>query len=132
VTKADFIKSSDARFSAVDTNRDGFLTEAEIAAAQAKALQRAEAVQRQQLQARFKALDTNKDNQLAFAEFEAGARNLRPSETAKQALAKLDSNRDGKVSTAEYRAARLSGFDKLDVNDDSAVTRQEIKGARRN
>ena len=47
-------------------------------------------------------------------------------------LAQLDGNKDGKVSTAEYRAIPLANFDKMDANKDGTVTQQEVAAARRN
>lgn len=131
MNKADFIKTIDARFQAIDTNKDGSLTKAEIAAAQAKILQQAQAAQQQRLESEFKKLDTNKDNQLNLAEFKAAAPPLRGSEASDQAVAQLDTNKDGKVSVQEYRAGPLASFDKTDSNRDGIVTAEELRAARR-
>ena len=131
VAKADFTKAVDGRFSALDTNKDGFVDKAEIAAAQAKVMQAAAAQQQQRLENDFKKLDTNKDNQLSLAEFKAVAPPIRNTESADQTLAKLDSNKDGKISAQEFRAPQLAAFDKADANKDGTITPQEAQAARR-
>jgi Ca2+-binding EF-hand superfamily protein len=131
MSKADFTKNIDNRFQALDANHDGFLSKSELAAAQAKALQEARAIEEQRLEAEFKKLDTNKDNQLSLAEFKAAAPGVKTSATPDQMLAELDSNKDGKVSEQEYRARPLANFDKLDLNKDGIVTAEEMKAARK-
>jgi len=130
MTKADFTKTIDARFGALDTNRDGSLDKAEISSAQTKVLQQAAATQQQKLEGEFKKLDTNKDNQLSMAEFKAAAPPVRSTQTPDQMLAQLDSNKDGRVSAQEYRAAPLASFDKTDANRDGVITAAELQAAR--
>ena len=45
-------------------------------------------------------------------------------------IAELDSNKDGKVSAAEYRNPALASFGKMDSNNDGSVTPQELRAAR--
>jgi Ca2+-binding EF-hand superfamily protein len=131
VSKTDFTKNLDARFAAIDTNKDGQLSKAEIAAAEAKALQRAQAAEQQRLEAEFRKLDTNHDNQLSLAEFKAAMPAPRLAESPDQMLAALDTNKDGKISAAEYRAPKLANFDRADANHDGILTAQEAAAARR-
>ena len=131
ITKAEFTANIDARFAAVDTNKDGALSSAEIGVVQQKALQQAAATQQQRIEAEFKKLDTNKDNQLSMAEFRAAAPGVRASETPAQMVAQLDSNKDGKVSATEYRALPLTNFERMDTNKDGIVTPQEVEAARK-
>lgn len=131
ISKADFTKNVDARFAAIDTNHDGQLEKSEIAAAQTKALQNAQAVEQQRLEAEFKKLDTNHDNQLSLVEFKAAAPGVRASETPDQMIAAVDANKDGKISAAEYRAGPLSNFEKADTNHDGVLTAAELQAARR-
>lgn len=131
VTKAQFQQNVDARFGAVDTNKDGMLTREEITTAQAKALQQAQAAESQRIEAEFKKLDTNHDNQLSLAEFKAAAPSLRAAETPDKMIADLDSNKDGKVSAAEYRAQPLANFDKADANHDGTLTAAELAAVRK-
>ena len=132
MTKAEFTKGLDGRFTAIDTNKDGSLSGAEIGAVQTKAMQQAATAQQQKLEGEFKKLDTNKDNQVSLAEFKAALPPVTARETPAQMLAQLDGNKDGKVSTAEYRAIPLANFDKMDANKDGIVTQQEVAAARRN
>jgi Ca2+-binding EF-hand superfamily protein len=131
VSKADFTKNLDARFSAIDTNHDGQLDKAEVAAAQAKALQRAQEVEQQRLETEFKKLDSNHDNSLSLAEFKAAGPRLKTNDTPDQMIAQLDTNKDGKISAAEYRAPQLGNFDKADANHDGILTAQELQAARK-
>ena len=129
VSRADFISKIDASFNALDTNHDGFLSAAEVQAAQAKELQQLQAARTAKLQSEFKRLDTNHDGQLSYQEFAPIAGTVKSNETPQQALQKLDSNRDGKVSAAEFRASKLPLFEKLDLNHDGIVTVDEARKA---
>jgi Ca2+-binding EF-hand superfamily protein len=131
ISKADFTKNIDSRFAALDTNKDGSVSKAEIAAAQASALKQAQAVEEQRLEAEFKKLDTNHDNQLSLAEFKAAAPSVSAAETPDQMLAALDTNKDGKISAAEYRAQPLANFDRADANHDGILTAQELAASRK-
>ena len=131
VSKADFTKNVDARFSAIDTNKDGNLSKDEVSAMQAKALADAAAAEQKQMEADFKKLDTNNDNSLSLAEFKAAAPPLRAKQTAEQLIAELDANKDGKISTAEYRAGPLANFDKADTDHNGFLTAQEVQASRR-
>ena len=131
MTKATFTKGIDARFAALDTNKDGSLSDAEIAAGQAQAVQRAQAGQEQRVKAEFDKLDSNKDGSLTFAEFRAVTPAVRASGSSEQRLKGIDSNKDGKVSRQEYRAGPLRNFDRLDGDKSGTLSPQEVRGARR-
>jgi Ca2+-binding EF-hand superfamily protein len=130
VSRADFTKNVDARFAAIDSNHDGVLTKDEIAAAQMKALEQAQAKEQSRLEAEFKKLDTNHDSQLSLAEFKAAVPQVKAL-ASDQLLARLDANKDGKVSLAEYRAPQLGSFDRLDADHNATLTPQEIQATRR-
>ena len=130
MTKAEFLKGMDARFAAIDGNKDGFLTKEEIAVVQTNALQRATAARDQRMAAEFKKLDTNNNGALDLAEFKAAAPAVRPSGTPEAMVSQLDSNKDGKVSPVEYRTPPIANFDKLDLNKDGTITPQELQTAR--
>jgi Ca2+-binding EF-hand superfamily protein len=131
ISKADFTKNIDTRFAALDTNKDGSVSKSEIVAAQAKALQEAQAAQQQRMEAEFNKLDTNHDKSLSLAEFKAAAPTPTAAETPDQMMAALDTNKDGKISATEYRAQPLANFDKADANHDGVLTAQELAAARR-
>lgn len=93
---------SDLAFAAVDTSGDGFISEAEIAADQAK---------------RFNALDTNRDRLLSPEE-------LADHEPA--AFRRVDKNGDAKLSFAEVMNNKLADFAKADTNGDGRLAMQEV------
>ena len=116
----------DLTFKAIDTNGDGTLSVQEISAAELKVLQTRAGAVRGRLDAEFAKLDTNKDGQLSKAEFMAAApAGPTTAPNGAPALAQLDKNKDGKVSIDEYRAPRLSVFDKADTNHDGTISTAE-------
>ena len=129
IAKADFIKTVDTRFNAMDTNHDGVVTKAELAAELQRELDQARQLTTQKLRQQFQQLDTNHDGQLSFAEFSAVIGNIRSAQTPDQKLQQLDTNHDGKISAAEYRAPELARFNKVDANHDGVITQAEIDAA---
>src|SRR5690348_11993970 len=129
ISRADYLKTVDGHFSEADTNHDGFVTRAELAAQQARDLNNAKARVNQQLVAKFNQLDTNHDGKLSPQEFLALSPPLKVTENADQMLAQLDANHDGKVSAEEFRAPKVAKFNKIDTNHDGVVTPQEIQAA---
>ena len=121
-----------ATFKGLDTNGDGTLSQAEVAAAEAKVIQARVADIRARLEAEFNKADTNKDGQLSKAEFlAAGPQAPTTAPTGAEVLARLDKNKDGKVSLAEFSAKRLADFDALDTNHDGWLTEDELIAGRR-
>lgn len=131
IARADLAKGLDTRFASIDANKDGVLSKDEISAVQAAALQRARSVQQQRLEAEFKKLDTDKNGSLSLAEFRAAAAPVNASESPDQMLATLDGNKDGKVSSSEYKSKPLANFDRMDSNKDGILTPQEVAAARK-
>ncbi len=131
MTRADMTKNVDARFAAIDTNKDGVLTRDEIAAVQTKVLEQAQAARQQRMEAEFKKLDTDNNGSLSLAEFRLAAPPVRASETPDAVLAGIDSNKDGRITADEYRAGPLATFDKADANNDGTITPEEVAAARR-
>jgi Ca2+-binding EF-hand superfamily protein len=97
------------RLRAMDANGDGVITRAEAESAR---------------QTQFARLDTDHDGYLSQAERSAapgGGRmlNMVP-----------DPDADGRISRAELMAAPYRVFDRLDANDDGAISAAEIEAAR--
>lgn len=97
-------------FERLDTNKDGQLTRAE-AEGEAQRL--------------FDRLDANKDGALTRPEADEGLRAVAKEEIEARFKA-LDANGDGRV-TAEESKLPARFFDRLDKNDDQAVTLEELQ-----
>jgi len=158
ITRAEVQSRIAAMFAGADTNRDGFITQAEAQALRETARTRrgggADGGQRV-----FARLDANGDGSISRAEFEARRSNAgdraerRQARAARmaargprqgqhmgrrgmgggfgaQAFARIDLNRDSRVSLAEATTAGLQRFDRMDVNRDGRVTREERQSVR--
>lgn len=130
ISRTDFMKQVDATFARIDTNHDGVISAAEMAAEQQRELQQAKAAIEQQMRAKFNQLDTNKDGQLSFQEFMAAAPPVRTNESPDQVMRTLDTNHDGKISAEEFRAPRIAKFNQLDTNHDGVVTPAEMQAGQ--
>ena len=131
-TRANVAKGLDNNFKSIDTNGDGTLSAAELAAAEGKVQQRRIAQRRTQHEGGFTRLDTNKDGSLSKAEFMAAAPNASSATPNGAAIVtRLDSNKDGRVTTEEYRAPVLAQFDRADTNKDGVLSDAERKAAAR-
>lgn len=125
VTRAGFTNNVDASFQRVDANKDRVVTQAEIAATEARAQAEVQArftVRRKQA---FDRLDINKDNQVSFAEFAAGSPRPLVATNGQAAMSRLDTNKDGKVTIEEFRVPAMKRFERIDANRDGTATVQE-------
>jgi len=107
-------------FDALDTDKDGKITKAEVDA---------------QRLARVTAADANGDGLLNAGEL--GAMELarmtgRATDRAARMMTRLDANADGQLSAAELAAGPqpVNMFDRIDTDGDGAVTEAEIEAAR--
>jgi Ca2+-binding EF-hand superfamily protein len=130
LTRAAMTNQLDKTFKAIDTNGDGTVTAAEIGAAELKVLQQRAGAARTRMDAEFGKLDTNHDGQLSKVEFMAASPQA-PTAAPNGAtlLARLDKNKDGKVTVDEYRAPQLAAFDRLDTNHDGTISATERQAA---
>ena len=121
----------DREFDAIDSDKNGKLSQAEIAAALTRDLEAEIADFRKQRDKAFADLDTDKNGAISKAEFEAGMKlpEVKPIDGSKT-LAVYDKNKDKDVSRDEYLGPVLAVFDKLDANKDGKLTPAE-KTARR-
>ena len=158
VTRAEVETRLRDMFERVDSNRDGFLTKAEVQAFRgvARADRRGNGAERRE--SRFTRLDGNSDGSISRDEFFArgqsgdrAGRGERQSLRAERRAARLerrgqrggmmarlggkrferiDSNKDGRISLAEVTTQRLRAFDRADANRDGRLTREERQAVR--
>lgn len=107
-------------FAAVDADKDGKITPAELDAYRA---------------AEAKAVDADGDGFLSAAELAAmhvKAATQRANDMAARMIERLDSDKDGKLSAAEMavRPAPTRIFDRLDTDNDGAISEAELAAAK--
>lgn len=111
-------------FEELDADKDGKVTEAELAA---------------QAETRFKDADTNGDGTLSVEELVAAAQERaleRQTKQVKVMVALKDTNDDGVLSLDEMKAGPRGGdrgaafFDRFDKDNDGVVTEEEFADAR--
>jgi len=129
-TRAALTKNIDASFKANDTNGDGVLSAAELAAAEGKGMQQRLKAVRAKMDAEFTKLDTNKDGVLSREEFMAAAPQTAGTPNGAALVSQLDKNKDGKVTSDEFRAPILARFDKMDTNHDGVLSATERQAAQ--
>jgi Ca2+-binding EF-hand superfamily protein len=132
LTRAAQTTNAEERFKRMDTNGDGRFDRAEYLKARNQAKQQAEGRIRQMLSQEFAELDGNKDGGLTPAEIDA---KVKIADAGKKTLARLDKDKNGKVSAAEY-TSQASALEptadadqqirQWDGNGDKVVTRQEF------
>jgi len=126
-TRAELHKQLDQGFARVDTDKDGVISRAEVAALEEKVAAQANEELQRRLDREFAALDSDKNGQLSPAEFKARFTVRRPGPDS--ALRRLDANKDGRISVSEFKARSLASFDRLDANKDGTITPEEQRKA---
>lgn len=147
ITRQQMIDNVKRRFEAIDSNRDGFITEAESDAAAKRVHDALEKRLSDRGDAAFARLDQNKDGSISRAEFEAsvGAGAKTPPTAAQKAAAwgraaRIDNDKNGMISRAEFNAAqgqiadrRGAAVDRMfegaDANNDGKVSLAEATAA---
>jgi len=132
MTRAEVEQRTAQAFGRMDANGDGKLDKADRDA-------------RRKVQ--FDSIDADHDGSVSFAEFSAmrpmgdGDRGERIGRREGRGMAQgaphlrgmgrmADGDRDGTVTQAEFQAAALGRFDRLDADKDGTVTREEHRAAR--
>ena len=125
VPRTVYITTMDQEFGKMDADKNGHVTRAE-----SEAFQRAVAVAEsgKRMRSMFAELDSDRSGQLSMAEF-AKASSGPPQVNGQPFIARLDSNKDGKVSLVEHRAGKLARFDQIDADKDGIVTAAEMKAS---
>jgi hypothetical protein len=77
----------------------------------------------------FDKIDGNHDGAVTADEVKAMPAVAKQGGTGQSFVAHFDTDKDGKVTTAEYDAKRTSFFDKMDANHDGFIEQSELKAA---
>jgi Ca2+-binding EF-hand superfamily protein len=126
ITKAKWLSNAEVEFAKVDTNKDGQMSRAEIETFQKAAAVRMIAARSQAV---FAKLDADHNGQLSATEF-AKLNNTDPKVDISNVMS-VDTNKDGKVSLAEHKAATLETFTSVDANKDGILTEAEVDAMAR-
>ena len=111
MTRSDLVAKLHSIFQSLDTNKDGYVSQQEMAAGlAAERASRIAEIQRLR-SAAFDQMDTNHDGQLSRSEFLAGGPAVPPAPDAAAVIGKRDTNHDGSLTYEEYAAPILAGFD---------------------
>lgn len=126
LTRSALWSKLEGQFRSLDTNKDGFVSQAEIAADLVVQQKKIAANIRQRREAAFTAMDKNKDGQLSRDEFlAAGPQVNGPAPDGSKVMGRMDTDKDGKLTLTEFSSAPLSNFDRLDTNRDGTISPDE-------
>lgn len=126
LARSTFIATMEQEFRKLDGNRDGTVTQAELASGQQRAAQSA---LEQPARAAFAGMDADHNGQISISEFLRA--NARPATRVNVSgmMGRLDSNGDQKVTVVEYHTLTLATFDRLDADKDGMVSAAEQRAA---
>jgi hypothetical protein len=111
----------EAAFARLDTDRNGIISRAEFTAPRAQGEGRAE---RREARGERRAARFERRGERRGPRGAMGAR------FGAQAFARMDSDRDGRVSLAEATRFRLERFERMDANNDGRISREEVQAVR--
>ena len=152
MTRADVEARAKARFAEMDANKDGAVTQAEIASTRSEHMSKMQGEM-------FTKMDADKNGSISRAEFDAHHQNMMSEGRASPPMAghggmkrkhmghdeggkgrmgrmddrmfgMADANKDGIVTEAEATQTALARFDKIDTNKDGTLSEAERKVAR--
>jgi Ca2+-binding EF-hand superfamily protein len=135
IAKVDALAKANQRFELLDTNQDGMIDAAEMAAHQAKMQER----RATRMAARAAAEATLSDEEKAQRQERRAQRQERWAKRGDSAgrgggrggmLARRDANQDGVISRDEFAAPVLRMFERLDTDGDGIITPAERAVAR--
>jgi Ca2+-binding EF-hand superfamily protein len=140
-TRAQVVQRTQQMFGRLDRNRDGAITQDELAARGGRGERSlrnraAQADPAARADRRFARMDLNRDGAITRAEFDqaleqrqarsGGERGQRGGARMRGAMLRVaDSNGDKRVTLQELTAAALQRFDRLDLNRDGIVSPEE-------
>ena len=126
VTRASVSARLDADYADLDADKDGKANRAEIEKRIVRETAEDLAALAKRRDESFKKLDANNDGSVSKAEFDASVKlpDAPPADPA-PVLTRFDSDKDGTITLAEYRAPTLANFDQLDANKDGTLSAAE-------
>jgi hypothetical protein len=131
VTRAQITAKLDADFGNLDSDKNGKASKAEVEKRISTETAAEIAILNQRRTETFKKMDGNNDGQISRAEFDVAVPIPKaPPADAAPVLARFDTNKDGTITAAEFKAPTLSNFDRLDANKDGTLTAAEQQAAR--
>ena len=131
VTRAQITAKLDADYANLDSDKNGKASKAEVEKRIATETASEIAILVQRRIDSFKKMDSNSDGQISKTEFETAVPIPKaPPADAAPVLARFDTNKDGAITAAEFRAPTLANFDQLDTNKDGNLTAAEQQAAR--
>lgn len=129
VTRAQAEAAIAGQFALIDADGDGLITQDEMRAY--NEARRAEMQARRAERAAERGTERRERRGRAEMDPERlAAYQERRAERAAARWAEIDTDGDGGLSLAEYTAARIKAFDRLDANSDGIVTAEEIAAMR--
>lgn len=143
ITRAGIAAMIQQHFALLDTNRDGFLTKAEMDAGKTARHDRMAERKASRGDARFDRLDTNHDGAVTRQEFDAAHQAtgdhghdgghrmgmMMHAGMGGHMFEMADANKDGRVSLQEATNAALTYFDRADANHDGTLGPDEMRAA---
>jgi Ca2+-binding EF-hand superfamily protein len=145
MTRADVVQRVQKHFAMLDTNKDGFLTKAELQQAHGAMHSRGHAGMEGDPGAMFDRLDANHDGSITRDEFNAAHQAMAQrmgnggdmamhqggmrGHMAERMFGTADANNDGKVSLQEATAVAAAHFDRADTNHDGTLSADEMRAA---
>jgi Ca2+-binding EF-hand superfamily protein len=145
ITRAEVQTRVRDMFARVDSNRDGFVTQAEAQAFRGAARAERQNKRGERRESRFARLDANRDGSISRDEFFAradrgerrtarlerrGQRGGMMARLGGKRFERIDADKDGRISLAEVTTQRLRAFDRADANRDGRLTREERQAIR--
>lgn len=120
--RGSFVATMDEEYRKIDANKDGAVSKAEL---QADHERRAVAAATANARALFARFDLDRNGQLSAEEFIKASIGQPKKPDVTSVMARLDTDRDSKVTIIEYRALTLAAFDRLDKDNDSVLSEAE-------
>ncbi len=140
VSRADTLSMIDQRFDRIDTNKDGVLDAAEVAAMREQRRAKAEEW-RAEREAKLAAAEANMTEEQKAARAQRRAKLQERWAERRQAMtagadnqggwfARLDADSDGRITREEFAVPVLRRFDRADADGDGMLTPEERAAAR--